>query len=74
MVALFNNDSNACQFHVTQLTFILKCPMPTFTFCFSIYCNPKIYIENHLSLSELGVWVYTTVHCAPYTCVWPFLS
>ena len=26
------------------LTFILKCSMPTFTFCFSIYFDPKIYI------------------------------
>ena len=26
------------------LTRILKCSMPTFTFCVSIYFNPKIYI------------------------------
>ena len=42
MVELFNNDSTACQFHVTQIYFEMS--HADFHFLFSIYFSPKIYI------------------------------
>ena len=44
----YGNQALTIQLHANVgfvlLTLILKCSMPTFTSCFSIYFNPKIYI------------------------------